>query len=78
MQHPPNEKSPSRAMPETAEAEGDKKVSVGDAGRDTRSAEGDVKIIPQPGRKRNVPALPELANAGRFIRMIKVLRYLEP
>lgn len=64
-------------MPEAAEEHDDHEIAVGSSGPLAVSAEGDVEVIAQPGRERNMPAAPEFGDAGGFIGRIEIFDELE-
>src|SRR5688500_3560631 len=68
----PQHKMPRCAMPQAAEQHRDEQVGIGAHLSPPTSAEADVKVITEPRRKADVPALPELANVRGEIRQVEV------
>src|SRR5436853_7697244 len=64
---PPDDEVPRRAMPEPTEEHGEDQVNVSAAESAPVSAQGDVKILAQPGGERDVPAPPEIGDRFRAI-----------
>src|SRR5204863_6020339 len=70
----PEHEVPARAVPEAAENHRDHQIADAVA---AIAAEWDVKIVAEPRREADVPAMPELARILRGVRMIEVERDLE-
>src|SRR3954466_3741650 len=76
MQSAPDHKSPGAAVPQSAEQHRDHDVAVNEPGGSLVSPERNVKIIAEPARKTDVPAMPEVGNVRREIRETKIDRQL--
>src|SRR3954453_14691988 len=76
VQSAPDYKSPGAAVPQSAEQHRDHDVAVNEPGGSPVSPERNVKIIAQPARETDVPAMPEVGNVRREIRESKVDREL--
>src|SRR2546423_9487934 len=78
MQRSPGDEGPACAVPQATEGHGQHQI----AGRRERAAavaaKGDVQVIAQPARKRDVPARPEFAEASRKVRPVEVDSEVEP
>src|SRR5436853_6100367 len=72
VQSTPDHKCPGAAVPEPAEQHCDHDVAINEPGRPAISAERNVKIIAQPARETDVPAMPEVGNVRREIRETKI------
>src|SRR5207247_3270020 len=72
MQRAPEDERPARAMPQAAEEHGDHQVAVRPQLSAPVASQRDVEVIPQPARKRDVPARPELTEAAREVRAVEV------
>src|SRR5436853_2909674 len=72
VQSTPDHKCPGAAVPETTEQHRDHDVAINEPGRPAISAERNVKIIAEPARETDVPAMPEVGNARREIRETKI------
>lgn len=55
----PGDKVPGRSMPEPAQDHGEHEIEVRTDASFLISSERDIEVIPQPGRKTDVPAAPE-------------------
>ena len=64
VQPAPDHEVPARAVPQPAEQHGDHQVAVACALAAAVAAERDVQVVAQPGRQRDVPAPPELADVA--------------
>src|SRR5690606_25809215 len=73
VEHAPDDEAPTRAVPDAADGEGDDLVEVGAVLAALRAAEGEVDVVLQPARKRDVPASPELADVGCGVGVAEVL-----
>src|SRR3954468_25085392 len=62
VQTAPDHKRPRAAVPESAEQHRDHDVAIHEPRRPAISAERNVEIITEPGRKADVPAMPEIGN----------------
>src|SRR5436189_208321 len=69
---PASPQSSARAVPQAAEEHGDHQVAVRPQLSASVASQRDVEVIPQPARKRDVPARPELAEAAREVRAVEV------
>ena len=74
----PRSRSSTRSMPQSSEEHRGEKIHVGPSNTAAVAAEGDVEIVPQSGRQRDMPPLPELGDAGREVGVAKVAHQLEP
>ncbi len=77
VQAPANER-PVRTVPYTAQEHDHEQIKVQTFLAHAVTAEGDVEVIAEPARERNVPALPEFGNAPRAVRAVEVAREMEP
>ena len=59
-------------MPEAAEEHCDHKVGVEACGAYVGAAEWDIEVVAQPGRQRDVPALPEVLWVGGGVGRVEV------
>src|SRR5207247_4270518 len=65
------------AVPEAAQQHCEKEIQVNPVGRATIAAQRHIKIVAQPGRKTDVPAPPELAQARGAIGEIEIEHQIE-
>ena len=70
----PEHEGPGRAVPEPAEHHRDHQVAVGEEAAAAVAAERDVEVVAQEAREGHVPAPPEVAEAGRPVGAVEVLR----
>src|SRR5207302_2335485 len=77
MQSAPGDEFPRRAVPEPAEQHRQEEVAVGLPPAVAVAAERLVKIVAQPGRQRDVPALPEFAQPRRPVGLVEIRREAE-
>src|SRR3977135_2663010 len=68
VQPAPDHERPRATVPEAAEQHRDHDVAANEPGRPAISAERNVKIIAQPARETDMPAMPEIRNVLREIR----------
>ena len=62
VQCAPDHEVPGRAVPKAADDHGRKQIQIGAMFSFSIAPQGDIQIFLQPGRQRNVPALPQLCN----------------
>ncbi len=74
MQAAPEHEAPIRAVPEASEQHGEAKIRVSARDAAAISAQRDIEIVAQPGGERDVPALPEVGESRRCVRVAKVIR----
>ena len=81
VQCSPDQKVPCRAVPQSGKQKRDPKIPDAQESRSSvfipsaaRTAQRDVDVIAEPGRKRNVPSSPELLETSGNVRMIEVQR----
>src|ERR1043166_1511294 len=72
VQSAPDYKSPSAAVPQSAEQHRDHDVAVDEPGRPAISPERNVKIIAEPAGETDVPAMPEVRDVRGEIRETKI------
>lgn len=72
MHGAPDHKGPGGAVPEPAQQKSNEKIAQGAGSAAAVAAERDIKIIPQPAGKRNVPAPPEILNIAGLVRRVEV------
>ena len=77
VQAPANER-PVRTVPHAAQEHDHEQIKIQALLAHAVSTEGDVEVIAEPARERNVPALPEFGNAPRAVRAVEVAREMEP
>jgi len=71
----PNHKSPIRSMPQSPQQHRDRNVSIFEKGAlPAIPTQGDVKVITQPSRKRDVPAVPKFLHASGYVGSGEVFR----
>ena len=70
----PEHEGPGRPVPEAAEDHRDHQVAVGEQAAAAAAAERDVEVVAQEARERHVPAPPEVAEPGRAVGVVEVLR----
>ena len=63
MEGAPEDEGPVGTVPQTAEQEDDHDVERPTANAHTTAAKGDIEIVAEPAGERDVPAVPELADA---------------
>ena len=74
VQSTPDDKIPRRAVPESAEQHGDDQIEVSASDFAAVAAERNVEVFAQPGRKRDVPAPPEIGDRFRAVGRIEIFR----
>ena len=74
----PGDEGPVGAVPETRQQEDDEGVAHHLGLRDTAAAQGNVDVIPEPSRQRDVPPAPELGDVAAEIRHVEVAHQLDP
>ena len=72
VQKTPRDESPTRAVPQPAQDENDENVPVKLGRAAPVAAERNVNVIPEPGRKRDVPAPPKIRDGAGEIRHIEI------
>src|SRR5438093_10004681 len=72
MESAPGVERPARAVPEATQQHRHHEIAIGPPRPAAVAAEGDVEVVPQPARQRDVPSRPELAEAARKVRAIEV------
>ncbi len=70
----PEHERPGGPVPEPAEQHRDHQVAVGASRAAAVAAERDVEVVAQEARQGHVPAPPEVAEAGRPVGAVEVLR----
>ena len=78
VQAAPDHEPPGRPVPQAAEQHRDHEVDVRPALTATAAAEGDVQVVAEPSRQRDVPSAPELLDRASGVRPVEVDRELEP
>ena len=73
----PGYKSPVSPVPETTQEENDKRVADNLRFRASAATQGDIDIIPEPGRQRNMPTTPEFSDIPAEIRDVEVPHQLD-
>ena len=68
----PDDEVPAGAVPQAAEEEDYPEVEVGARGAVAVAAEGDVEVVAHEGPEGDVPAAPELSDAGRGVGVVEV------
>ena len=68
----PKKKGPGGSMPQSPKQHGQKKIAIRFKAAVPVTAKGNIKIISQPSRKRDMPAPPEIGEAGGKIRQRKI------
>ena len=74
----PENKGPRRAVPQTAEKEGEEKVAEHPFLAFSVAAQRDIQIVAEPARKRDVPAPPEILDIRGLVWRIEVPRQFDP
>lgn len=69
---------PGATVPESAQREGDDQIAAAPKRAVAVAAERNVNVVPNPGAQRNVPARPEITQAGGRVGVIKIFRQTEP
>src|SRR5262249_5535713 len=64
----PGDERPIGAVPESAGEHREHQIDARTRGTLPVSAEGNVEVVAQPGRQRNVPATPEILDARGLVR----------
>ncbi len=59
-------------MPESPQQHRHRQIAVRPSITAPVPAQGDIKIVPQPGGKTDVPPLPEIAGVGRKVRQPEI------
>ena len=77
MQRAPGDEFPPRPMPDPAEQHRYHQVAIGVEPAVPVAAERLIEIVAQPGRQRDVPALPELAQPLRPVGLVEIGRKAE-
>src|SRR6185369_1280328 len=77
VQHAPNHKRPGRPMPDSRNEKGEEQIAVGEERSPAVSAERNIDIVAEPGGKADVPSGPEIAQASREIRIVKIEHQVE-
>ena len=72
----PGDEGPRGAVPETTYEHREEEVAIGAEARAVVSAEGDVEVVAQPAREREVPAPPEVGDGDGGVGAVEVLREL--
>ena len=73
----PQDKIPRSPVPQSRQQPYNGKVEVLTCPSAAVAAERDVHVLPEPGGQRDVPAPPEIRDAGRHIGVAEVLRELK-
>src|SRR5262249_38601307 len=69
--------APTRPVPQAAEEEDGDQVEIQPPGRHAAAAQGDEKVVAQPGGERDVPAAPEVADGVGDVGVVEVLGQVE-
>src|SRR5215471_6260952 len=77
MKSSPNHESPIRTMPEPSEEHGRQQIAVCSPFITATTAEGNIKIISQPGAQADVPATPKILQADRQVRLAEIDHKME-
>ena len=77
VQDAPEDIGPVRPVPEAGEEPNDKQVQNYPAGFDSRSAQREIYVVPEPGGERDMPSAPEFGQVIRDIGEVKVLQEVE-
>ena len=77
MHGPPDDEGPGRAVPQTAQKEGQKKVPQSPDVALPVTPQGDIQIVTEPAGQGNVPTPPKLLDICRLIWLIKIPRQLD-
>ena len=77
VEQTPANKGPIRSVPESADSPNDIDITDDFPFVTSATAEREIDIITEPCRKRNMPPPPELRNASRKIREVKVAHQVE-
>ena len=64
----PDQEIPTGAVPQSAEQHRQHEIAVGGKAAMAAAAERDIQVIAQPAGKRNMPAPPEIGDAGGQVR----------
>src|SRR2546430_12818340 len=72
MESSPDEEGPGRTVPDAGNEEGQKQIPVHVEGAVFVSSERNIDIVPEPGRKADVPARPEIAQPGGEVGIVEV------
>src|SRR5439155_25995626 len=72
VEQSPHDEVPARPVPQSAQREHDEEVRVASTRGDPVPPERDVKVVPKPGRQRDVPAPPEVGHARGKIWIVEV------
>src|SRR5262245_29936414 len=78
MQRAPNHKSPVCPVPDAGNEKGTEQVPIRKPRPASVAAERNIDVVPEPRRQTDMPALPELAQTGREVRIIEVQNKIEP
>ena len=70
----PHHEGPRGTVPQAAEQHGEHEVAVGGRLGAPIAPEGDVEVVPQPTRERDVPAPPEVLDGQGRVGTVEVLR----
>ena len=73
----PDQEIPTGAVPQSAEQHGQHQVAVGAPGAVAAAAERNVQIVAQPAGERDVPAPPEVGDAGGQVRAAEIDREMK-
>ena len=73
MQPTPDQECDPGAMPNAAYDKCDKKIQILSYFALPAPAQGNINIVSQPGRKRNMPSFPEFPYACGKIRQFKII-----
>src|SRR5690606_9761591 len=74
MRRAPEHKGPGRTVPQPAQHHGGEKIEIAPRLSPSVAAKRDIKIIAQEARQGHVPAPPEIDDAHRLIRRMKIER----
>ncbi len=77
VQSAPADVGPGRSVPQPADDHRDHEVGVGAPRAAPVASQREVDVVPQPAGKGYVPPPPELAQAGRGVRAVEVVREAE-
>src|SRR5579863_9363077 len=76
MKRAPAHEGPGRAMPEAAQQHRDHEVAVTPPIAGV-AAHGNVEVVAQPARERDVPPAPEVLETERAVGLVEILREAE-
>src|SRR5262249_24904331 len=76
VNHSPDDKMPGGAVPEAAQRHGDEEVQTRAPRARAAATQRNIAVIAESSGQRDVPAPPELGDAGGEIRHVKVLSQL--